>query len=103
MRPAPDGYLPGDPVTPLVIAAADIAADWRRARAIPRWASTIRISDPATAPQILYRYGLTRESAKRRTRLLARARAGDPEARRLLRRVYGCVVYQKPEVAAWRA
>ena len=101
MRPAPHGYVPGDSGTTWDIAATEILAERKRAFFLPRLTSTIRISDPATAAQILSRYGLTRETAKRRTRLLTRARAGDPEARRLLRRLYGCVVYQKPEVQAW--
>lgn len=78
------------------LAATEILASERRRG--PQ--ETIRISDPATAPQILAKYGLTRETAKRRTRLLTKARRGDPEARRTLRRLYACTVYQRPEVEA---
>ena len=100
-RPAPAGYVPGDLGTTWDIAATEILAERKRAAMLPRLTSTIRLSDPATASQILAKYGLTRETVKRRTRLLAQARRGDPEARRRLRRLYGCVVYQRPEVRAW--
>ena len=94
--------LDPDPVTPWADTAADILDERQQRESRRRWpTATIRLSDPATASQILAKYGLTRETVKRRTRLLAQARRGDPEARRRLRRLYGCVVYQRPEVRAW--
>ena len=101
-RPAPHGYVPGDPGTTWDIAATEILADRRRAIMLPRLTSTIRISDPATAPQILAQYGLTRATVARRTRLLAKARRGDPEARRRLRRLYHVTVFQRPELQVER-
>ena len=102
MRPAPHGYVPGDPGTTWDIAATEIIAERKRAFFLPRLTSTIRISDPATASQILAKYGLTRATAKVRTRLLAKARKGDPEARRRLRQVYGVTVFQQPEIRAFQ-
>ena len=94
--------LDPDPVTPWADTAADILDERQRRESRRRWPiERIRISDPATTPLILAKYGLTRATVKARTQLLIRARKGDPEARRVLRSRYGCTVFQRPEVEAW--